>query len=56
MNLRRLSLTAGAALALTASAAHAQMAVYDATSYAKLIQQAQTEVGIADEYHRGIRY
>lgn len=31
-----------AALSLTASAAHAQMAVYDATSYAKLIQQAQT--------------
>lgn len=40
---RRSRVLAGlAALALTAPAAHAQMAVYDATSYAKLIQQAQT--------------
>jgi type IV secretion system protein VirB5 len=31
-----------AALSLAAPAAHAQMAVYDATSYVKLIQQAQT--------------
>ena len=42
MTLRRLVLAGGVALALTASGAHAQMAVYDATSYAKLIQQAQT--------------
>jgi type IV secretion system protein VirB5 len=40
--LRRRLLAGLAVLALTASAAHAQMAVYDATSYAKLIQQAQT--------------
>jgi type IV secretion system protein VirB5 len=39
---RRTLLAGLAALSLTASAAHAQMAVYDATSYAKLIQQAQT--------------
>jgi type IV secretion system protein VirB5 len=42
MTLRRLLLAGIAALTLTASAAHAQMAVYDAASYAKLIQQAQT--------------
>lgn len=40
--LRRRLLAGLAVLTLTASAAHAQMAVYDATSYAKLIQQAQT--------------
>jgi type IV secretion system protein VirB5 len=42
MTLHRRLLTGLAVLSLTASAAHAQMAVYDATSYAKLIQQAQT--------------
>jgi type IV secretion system protein VirB5 len=42
MTLRRTLVAGLAALSLTASAAHAQMAVYDATSYAKLIQQAQT--------------
>lgn len=36
------SLTLAAALALCASAAHAQMAVYDAAGYAKLVQQAET--------------
>ncbi|WP_372785990.1 type IV secretion system protein [Phenylobacterium sp.] len=49
MILRRLLLAGIAALTLTASAAHAQMAVYDATSYAKLIQQAQTAL---DQLHR----
>jgi type IV secretion system protein VirB5 len=42
MTLRPRLLAGLAALSLSASAAHAQMAVYDATSYAKLIQQAQT--------------
>jgi type IV secretion system protein VirB5 len=45
MSMRRTPLLAAAgltALSFTASVAHAQMAVYDATSYAKLIQQAQT--------------
>jgi type IV secretion system protein VirB5 len=42
MTLRRWLLAGLIVLSLTASAAHAQMAVYDATSYAKLIQQAQT--------------
>jgi type IV secretion system protein VirB5 len=45
MSMGRIQLLAAAglaALALSASSAHAQMAVYDATSYAKLIQQAQT--------------
>ncbi len=42
MILRPRLLAGFAVLALTAPAAHAQMAVYDATSYAKLIQQAQT--------------
>jgi type IV secretion system protein VirB5 len=39
---RSLLLTAATLVALVAAPAHAQMAVYDATSYAKLIQQAQT--------------
>jgi type IV secretion system protein VirB5 len=42
MTLRAQLLTGVAILSLAASAAHAQMAVYDAASYAKLIQQAQT--------------
>jgi type IV secretion system protein VirB5 len=42
MTLRPLVLAGAAALALWAPAAHAQMAVYDAASYAKWIQQAQT--------------
>ena len=42
ISLRARLLTGLAALSLTASAAHAQMAVYDGASYAKLIQQAQT--------------
>jgi type IV secretion system protein VirB5 len=42
MTLRR-SLVAGfTALSVSASGAHAQLAVYDAAGYAKLIQQAQT--------------
>jgi len=40
----------GASLALIAPAtAHAQMAVYDAASYAKLLQQAQTAIGQLDQ-------
>jgi type IV secretion system protein VirB5 len=42
MTLRARLLAGLAVLSLSASVAHAQMAVYDATSYAKLIQQAQT--------------
>ena len=42
MTLPRRLLAGLAILSLTASAAHAQMAVYDGASYAKLIQQAQT--------------
>jgi type IV secretion system protein VirB5 len=38
----RLPVLAGALAVLAAAPAHAQLAVYDATSYAKLLQQAQT--------------
>jgi type IV secretion system protein VirB5 len=38
----RLPVLAGAIVVLAAAPAHAQLAVYDATSYAKLLQQAQT--------------
>ncbi|MGH6910220.1 MAG: type IV secretion system protein [Phenylobacterium sp.] len=40
--LRHLILAGAGALSLTAPAAHAQLAVYDAASYAKLIAAAQT--------------
>jgi type IV secretion system protein VirB5 len=39
---RLVATAAGAALLLSGSAAHAQMIVYDPTSYAKLIEQATT--------------
>jgi type IV secretion system protein VirB5 len=42
VNLRPLMLAGAAALSLCAPAAHAQMAVYDAASYTKWIEQAQT--------------
>jgi type IV secretion system protein VirB5 len=42
VTLRQRLLVGLATLSLSASAAHAQMAVYDATSYVKLIQQAET--------------
>lgn len=44
--LRMLTLVSAATLALSAPAAHAQMAVYDAASYAKLIQEAQTGLNL----------
>ncbi len=49
MNRRLIPIAIAGAVSLGGSAAHAQLAVYDAASYAKLIQQATTAVSQLNE-------
>ncbi|CAN7621532.1 type IV secretion system protein [Phenylobacterium sp. LjRoot219] len=55
MKARPIVLAATLALLTDAAPAHAQLAVYDASSYAKLLQQAETALGQLDQLKRQVQ-